>query len=186
MKPLVIFVIVCAALGVILLTIAGSVRLVREHALSASCQSNVRQLACAAIMYAHDWDGTYPPRGYQADWAARRWTAKLVTVADLEAYHLDVGEAGPLWPYMENAAASRCPSDPDNRFNSYAAAAHSSYEWNQRLLGQKLTAMPEQSVVWDNAPRHRHGRNVGYSSVTADGLTKGEWVSEESFRAAQP
>lgn len=41
----------------------------REAARKASCQSNVKQMSLAVLMYAEDFDGRFPPKGTWADGA---------------------------------------------------------------------------------------------------------------------
>jgi prepilin-type N-terminal cleavage/methylation domain-containing protein/prepilin-type processing-associated H-X9-DG protein len=62
----------------------------REKARQASCQSNLKQMGLATLMYTQDYDETYPyhTSGPTADYD---WPA-------------------PIIPYMKNAAIIRCPS----------------------------------------------------------------------------
>jgi len=69
----------------------------RENARKSTCQSNLKQLSQAVLMYAQDYDETLPGANCEALDAGRCW--------NLVAY-----------PYIKNTGVFRCPSD----------AAHSS------------------------------------------------------------
>jgi len=78
----------------------------REKARQASCQSNVRQLGLATLMYTQDYDETYPPYQYndcQGFTCFQYW------------FGLRIGATwdktkGLLYPYMKNGQIQRCPS----------------------------------------------------------------------------
>jgi len=78
----------------------------REKARQASCQSNVRQLGIATLMYVQDYDETYPLYQYadcQGFVCFQYW------------FGLRVGPTwdkskGLLYPYMKNGQIQRCPS----------------------------------------------------------------------------
>ena len=75
----------------------------REKARTASCQSNLKQLALGVLMYAQDWD-EYWPMGYRArgrgveeylpGWRNIRWIAWYETIQ----------------PYLKNTGILACPS----------------------------------------------------------------------------
>lgn len=79
----------------------------REKARQASCQSNVRQLGLATMMYVQDYDETYPLAQYvdgtdTVYWFARGTKSGSTTVWDKTR--------GLLYPYMKNGQIQRCPS----------------------------------------------------------------------------
>ena len=73
----------------------------REKARQASCQSNVKQIATAAIMYLQDYDEVLAPHG--CGW--RDWT-----VAQNECCY-----AQRIYPYTKNTQLFSCPSDPTRK-----------------------------------------------------------------------
>ena len=91
--------VVIAIIGILASIIFPVYARVREKARSASCQSNIRQLALALAMYMTDHDGLFPAG-----------VAPGMTIA---------GSDGQLWahvpwvlmPYTRNEQISRCPSD---------------------------------------------------------------------------
>jgi len=71
----------------------------RENARKATCLSNLKQIGMSLLMYAQDHDEALPA-GYQwqiggQNWPLMSWRAVSV-------------------PYMKNAGAHACPSDPQN------------------------------------------------------------------------
>ena len=64
----------------------------REAARKASCQSNMKQLGTAIMMYTQDYDEVYPT-GLQESWWDNTW------------YRITT-------PYVKNLQVFRCPSDP--------------------------------------------------------------------------
>jgi prepilin-type N-terminal cleavage/methylation domain-containing protein/prepilin-type processing-associated H-X9-DG protein len=64
----------------------------REAARKASCQSNLKQLGTAIMMYTQDYDEVYPT-GLQESWWDNTW------------YRV-------VGPYVKNIQVFRCPSDP--------------------------------------------------------------------------
>ncbi len=66
----------------------------REKARQAQCLSNMRQLATAILMYAADWDGTFPS-GVQPTSSGKSRSYRLL-----------------IYPYTKNAQIHHCPSAP--------------------------------------------------------------------------
>jgi len=83
----------------------------REKARQASCLSNIKQLALGMLMYADDWDETFPCQGPNPNfWGIPFW---------YNAW------APPVFPYVKTRQLFHCPSDPNGAlaFSYYAAAA---------------------------------------------------------------
>jgi hypothetical protein len=149
-----------------------------ERARVSSCQSNLRQLQLAAQEYAQDYDDHLPPRpAPDGDFVAFHWSAVSMDMGLRHSYHIAAPAGGPLWDYAKNACINRCPSDPDNFVNSYAAGAHSSYRWNIALSGKLLEDVPGKPLAWDRAPFHGGARNVIRTGGQA------ETLPEQGFQA---
>src|SRR5258708_12832005 len=74
----------------------------REKARQASCQSNLRQLGLATLMYSQDYDGTYPIAQYADSTGVEYWFAHGASGKYDKA-------AGLLFPYIKNHQIHRCP-----------------------------------------------------------------------------
>lgn len=83
----------------------------REKARTASCQSNLKQIALAAIMYAQDYDEVYCTWG--------RWDLAAVYPEPAGFDGASAGIAWPslLFPYIKNLQIYRCPSITPNRIS---------------------------------------------------------------------
>jgi prepilin-type N-terminal cleavage/methylation domain-containing protein/prepilin-type processing-associated H-X9-DG protein len=78
----------------------------REKARQASCQSNVRQIGLATMMYLQDYDETYPLYQYadcQGFTCYQFWFGLRVATGWDKT-------KGLLYPYMKNGQVQRCPS----------------------------------------------------------------------------
>src|SRR5215475_13034711 len=78
----------------------------REKARQASCQSNLRQLGLATLMYTEDYDETYPLYQYsdcQGFTCYQYWFGLRVSTGWDKS-------RGLLYPYMKNGQIQRCPS----------------------------------------------------------------------------
>ena len=79
----------------------------REKARQASCQSNLRQLGLATMMYVQDYDETYPIPQYPDGADLVFWFGRGVLVNGVKTYDKT---RGLLYPYMKNGQIQRCPS----------------------------------------------------------------------------
>jgi len=93
----------------------------REQARAISCISNMKQVALATLMYAQDYDGSFPMVDFNlsqsvgdvySDWY--RGLAPPGTTAMLD-YVRTYGLRTQLNPYMKNYALWKCPSDVNAR-----------------------------------------------------------------------
>jgi prepilin-type N-terminal cleavage/methylation domain-containing protein/prepilin-type processing-associated H-X9-DG protein len=78
----------------------------REKARQASCQSNLRQLGIATLMYTQDYDETYPLYQYNdcVGFTCFQYWFGLRVGAGWDK------TKGLLYPYMKNGQIQRCPS----------------------------------------------------------------------------
>jgi prepilin-type N-terminal cleavage/methylation domain-containing protein len=119
----------------------------REKARQVSCLSNIKQIGAAVIMYADDYDETYPgggERGVQLIWIPgpegsweylpTKRQGKTVNVAPRTVAYL-------LLPYVKNTQIFLCPNDPTgDRWGSAFSEpkwegryTRVTYEWHQGL-----------------------------------------------------
>jgi prepilin-type N-terminal cleavage/methylation domain-containing protein/prepilin-type processing-associated H-X9-DG protein len=110
----------------------------REKARQASCQSNLKQLGLATMMYTQDYDGTFPIAQYADATGVEYWFA-----------HGASGKfdktAGLLYTYMKNHQVQRCPSWTGKaRFGD-----GNGYGYNWQFIGSDLGISFDYST-WPN------------------------------------
>lgn len=138
-----------------------------NHAAMVSCQSNLKQLALAAMMYCQDYDERMP--------IADRW-------------------CGALMPYCRNEAIFTCPSDDDKW--SYAMNYKLSRMAMARIVSPATTFLlfesePSRKDAWDkdtfpgaslaDPPRHGEFNNFAFADGHVNAIAQGE-VSFDYFR----
>ncbi len=139
----------------------------REKAKQTSCLNNVKQIMLGVLMYAQDYDGTYPPGALIAP------SPPVPSDAD------EWDEV--LSPYMKNDQIRRCPSNP---------SAVRGYGWNYQNFGyyhadhgngwatneSQIPAPAETILIGDNPDPGMYGAGGRYiygpkqSSPPADGI----------------
>ncbi len=78
----------------------------REKARQASCQSNLKQITLGALMYAQDYDGTFPLFVHTTPTHKVFWSgSRPVRTSD----PLDK-KGGSIYPYMKSGDVQKCPS----------------------------------------------------------------------------
>ena len=156
----------------------------RERARQASCQSNMKQLGLAMLMYASDYDGKvfalseYPNRSYDIQYDG---------YGSWHALHF-------LYPYMKNRQIYYCPSLEETGvhygMNVYNPTRSDHYGWNQYSLKLDMLERPAEHIMiaeannvwlWDWRrpdgsgslwPRLRRHHNEGLNCTFADGHVK--------------
>ncbi len=98
----------------------------REKARTASCQSNLKQLALAATMYAQDYDETMAPIGHNVGGTVNAWWYDMVA------------------PYTKNTQVFYCPSYKTGYGVGYNAQI-SSYWSAPKSLAQFTT--PSETIM---------------------------------------
>ena len=107
----------------------------REKARQASCQSNLKQLALAVMMYAQDYDETMP-LAYYMDWSTY-WDTKVDWSGNV------IGD-GLLTPYTKNGQIAACPSVK----GITADRPYSGYGYNTTFIGPN----PAPLAAWGDGP----------------------------------
>jgi prepilin-type N-terminal cleavage/methylation domain-containing protein/prepilin-type processing-associated H-X9-DG protein len=93
--------VVIAIIGILAAILFPVFQKVRENARRAACGSNEKQLALGVLMYAQDYDERTPPTAYtQADGSILLWPDMVN-------------------PFINNAQVRLCPSDGQDKANSY-------------------------------------------------------------------
>ena len=117
-----------AVFGLVSLLVALSVpavRAMREAAADAKCKSNLREMALAAIAYAEEHRGAFPPamRGFDDCWDFRRTR--------------DGWKPGEMWAYASVPdsvlACPKCYGESDN----YAGVGFTGYNYNTSFAGRE-------------------------------------------------
>src|SRR6476469_3381975 len=80
----------------------------REKARQASCQSNLRQLGLATMMYTQDYDEVFPLAQYSD--STVYWFGKCVANCASFSNKTWDKTQGLLSPYMKNHQVQKCPS----------------------------------------------------------------------------
>jgi len=174
----------------------------REKARQTACLSNVKQIMLGVLMYAQDYDETFP--------VASHWVSYDNNVPSTTyTYWFES-----IFPYVKNEQIFTCPSQNSG---SYAAAAPG-YGWNYSEFGYRTSAgnltnnystalaaidSPSETIVMGDSEdsdargnagsyflyrrhstytpsRHNGGGNMGF----ADGHAK--WYSESALQQSVP
>ena len=106
----------------------------REKARGASCQSNMKQLATAVLMYVQDYDESYPmgiDQNYQNTWA-------LTTQ-----------------PYIKSYQVYRCPDDSDKTLGNAGSASYlnSTTTWQ----GVAISYAANGVIGWNGSSNQNYG-----------------------------
>ncbi len=128
----------------------------REKARQASCQSNLKQLATAWLMYAQDYDELVCPTHLPPARSPDRWDM-WVWLTTANPGHID----SRLMPYCRNEQLFRCPSSPATLCGygmnyyptGYARYPTWEYGWGGAPLG-KFKRPAETAVLadaWENS-----------------------------------
>ena len=142
----------------------------REKARQASCQSNLKQIALAQLMYAQDYDEMYTGRAY----VFQR-----------------------LQPYINNMQVGQCPSYPNAGYRApgwCAAGGYASYTWFATVFGQayqggyaygcqQLGGWPGRAMASVQAPANNvwtwDSNTAGGCPKHSGGPVKGCWSASQ-------
>jgi prepilin-type N-terminal cleavage/methylation domain-containing protein/prepilin-type processing-associated H-X9-DG protein len=123
----------------------------RSRARQASCLSNIKQLGLAVLMYADDYDETFPPFGYQVNvpgegiiW--QYWFGREHGSWPNYTYNL---KEGILQPYTVNTKVDRCPDFmPTHPIYGDGLG----YGYNREVAGDAFGSFPPCTLVQMDNP----------------------------------
>ena len=106
--------VVIGIIAVLLAILLPVLNKVRQHAKNVICQSNIRQICQACLMYGNENRGVVPD---PYDSTARPWPGSAIQTEAKAWYSWTIGT---LWPYVSSSPDVRrrifnCPSDDDPR-----------------------------------------------------------------------
>ncbi len=133
----------------------------RENARRSSCQSNLKQIGTAALMYAQDYDEKHVPTsvGFGTP-VYRTWWGRPLGIAPAYTTYsgIDLSD-GLLQPYLKNAQINKCPSwETEDATEEGGRTGNSfGYAFNSRYLfrGVSLSAInrPAETVMMADAAK---------------------------------
>jgi prepilin-type N-terminal cleavage/methylation domain-containing protein/prepilin-type processing-associated H-X9-DG protein len=168
----------------------------REKARQASCQSNLKQIALAVLMYSSDYDELLPINTWQP-----------ASGAGLDVWRQCQTAGDRSYPYVKNQQLFQCPSAAKQAPCSTQAAAGNpfpvlprcSYGYSNYVCGQPqaFIAAPAELILamdaanwwldgWENAPRFCHRHSEQGNIAFADGHVKSRKSRSETPRELWP
>ena len=164
----------------------------RESARRASCLSNLKQLGLAIVMYAQDYDDTFPGC---ASWTSSPW---------YNPPYYSVGFKPTIMPYVKNAQVFLCPTGAKiedaatmtqlegNSYYYFSLPVYSpAYQWfhdHCNIAGESLASVvwPSQAVMSNDDCPVWHSQNgwtlAQYQGAQAAGIAPpGMWYSNFCF-----
>ncbi len=161
----------------------------RTRARAVSCQSNLRSVRQALLLYAEDYDGRLPPPVSPLDLAGVHYERFEEARRQPIAFGMAVLGDGLLWPYTKNASIWHCPADPTWRDcwgrprTDYLPEPGLSYHWNVELAQTNVDDIQDPAgtpVIFDRRAFHRGRRNVAFVDGHVGDVGRTEWRPVES------
>jgi prepilin-type N-terminal cleavage/methylation domain-containing protein/prepilin-type processing-associated H-X9-DG protein len=156
----------------------------REAARKASCQSNLKQVGSAFMMYIQDYDEVYPqPLG--SNYRAYGQFAIFPPTADGTANPSAARQAmwaNALQPYIKNAQVLQCPSAaPWSLFaGNFNPALNINYVYNRLLSWRSIASVPAPASIY---LVYEGWGNQGVKAAAGGGFTE---VSDTAFGPDRP
>jgi len=168
--------VVIAIIGILASILFPVFARVRETARGISCNSNLKQIGMALMMYAEDHGGNWPIAGGDIPWDETN---------DPGTAH---GWMQQLYPYTKNRQIFRCPSDSDSEYSyflsvraAYVAAGNQAAPVNMRRVDYvtSFVAAGDTFSSGDNGFSPTDADKDNYSQNTVGGAANGtpfvEW-----------
>jgi prepilin-type processing-associated H-X9-DG protein/prepilin-type N-terminal cleavage/methylation domain-containing protein len=136
---LVVIGIIAILLGLLLPAIAAA----RQQSQSTQCQSNLREIVTAALNYAQDWKGYWPPASVNVYTDLNRWHGTRGTMSDPFNF---AGSC--LKPYLLESAIRACPTfEPGVTAGPLAfEASAGGYGYNDHFIGTSSDVISMQQT----------------------------------------
>jgi len=142
----------------------------REAARKASCQSNLKQIGTAWVMYAQDYD----ERTLINTWNGGGFQKNRIFGQSIQ-------------PYVKNYGILLCPSDPrpwqalDQEYNVTVRGSYALQSWGEWSMAE-LAAPAEYFLSWDTSPvRSIFGNNAWIGEEQSTGAFM--WARDNFFAA---
>jgi prepilin-type processing-associated H-X9-DG protein len=121
----------------------------RSQARRVACMSNLKHISLGLIMWSEDKGG------------GKRFPRQLKEIYDAKV--------------IEQPQVYRCPTD--ERAAAWFGDVTRSYQYFGEMVEVQITtgAAPNTMLVWDNAPRHKGGRNVAFLDGHVESLDEVEF-----------
>jgi prepilin-type N-terminal cleavage/methylation domain-containing protein/prepilin-type processing-associated H-X9-DG protein len=146
----------------------------RESARGAQCQSNLKQIGAASLMYAQDWDGVLPISNTDG----KLWDYQLMSYLNYES---NISEANKRNDY----SIFHCPSGNAN--DSCVAYRSRGYSYNGNICNnQNDTAIlasietPSNTLLAIDSINSAYGAEKRIEGFTFPGTGNGPWVNESA------
>jgi len=154
----------------------------RENARRASCQSNLKQLALAWMMYVQDYDEKAVP----TSWAEPDYTYHLFHGTGKYGQEFDYTD-GPMWPYMKNAQFTGCASAHSDEPADWGMT---DYGYNQAYVGgygpgsgsSRFTGSPNYSKMTETPANLSRIQAPSQTLLFADSM----WTTDTGLQSRWP
>jgi prepilin-type N-terminal cleavage/methylation domain-containing protein/prepilin-type processing-associated H-X9-DG protein len=193
--------VVIAIIALLLAILMPALKKAKNHAMTAVCLSNLKQLTLGWMMYADANEGKIPTS--DISFQAHGWVDSVKIIDSIEKQKKAIRD-GMLWPHVENLRLYKCPTGKKDEVRTYSmVGAMNSYEraWkgtivkNLRRLSQPGTRavfidegkMTDYAFMtlhkgpsWRDPPPVRH--NNGVTLSFADGHSEHwKWQNQHTI-----
>ncbi len=132
----------------------------REKARQTSCLSNVKQIMLGVVMYAQDYDETFPPYRWVQDPPTSVWIDRDNSAANNRHFWAEAVE-----PYLKNDQILFCPSSTYDTGTVSGGKRYLTYAYNGKMNYTKVALFQDTAgtiALGDIPVRHADRTPVGY------------------------